>query len=186
MEVVPKNFQLVFPAELVKKRIEELGAAMTQYAEEVWRESHTDLLVIPILRGGVFFFVHLVQAIGHSVEIAPARAWGYEGNTMTADLRLSVADIPARGRAVVLVDDICDSGRTLQEIKSALLESGARTVRSAVLVKRVIAGPSVEPDWVGFSYQGDDWLVGWGMDDGERFRNLRSIYVIRQQSNGSI
>lgn len=180
MEHIPRSFQLVYPHSQVLERTYELGKAVSDYALAVWRDSHTDILAIPILRGGLFFFAHLVQALDYSIEIAAARAWGYEGNTLAAQLRLALSDIPARGRAVLVVDDICDTGRTLDNLKAALLSAGAREVRSAVLVKRLILGPSLEPDYVGFKYQGSEWLVGWGMDDGERYRNLKDIYAIKQ------
>ncbi len=178
MDNIPQHFQLVYHSEEVGRRILELGSAITEYAFRVWKDSHTDLLAIPVLRGGMFFFSHLVQAIEHSVEIAPVRAWGYDGNSIAKEMRVSMEDVPAGGRAVLIVDDICDSGRTLEAMKSAFLRAGAREVRSAVLIKRVIGGVASEPDWVGFSYQGSEWLVGWGMDDSERFRNMRDIYAV--------
>ena len=86
-----------------------------------------------------------------------------------------------QGRSVILMDDVCDSGKTLAALKSRLLEVGAVEVRSAVLIKRVLEQPTFEPDYVGFRYSGKEWFVGYGMDDRSRWRNLGSIFVVDQE-----
>jgi hypoxanthine phosphoribosyltransferase len=179
---LPANFRLQYTAVDIAGQIRRLGAEITLWAGEVRCASHTDILAIPILRGGIFFFADLVREIKYSVEMSPARAWAYQQapGVMRPEVTFALQDVPARGRAVLLVDDICDSGRTLHLLKEAMLSLGARTVRSAVLSKRVLAKETFEPDWVGFKYTGPEWFVGYGMEDNDRWRNLGSIYVIGQ------
>jgi len=178
---LPANFQLLYGEQQIAEAVRGLGRQTSAWAAEVWRQSHTHILAIPILRGAIFFFADLVRQIEHSVEIAPARAWAYEKNLNPQPvIKLNLEAIPARGRAVLLVDDICDSGRTLHALKNAVLEAGALVVKSVVLVKRMSAGETFEPDWAAFKYPGAEWLVGYGMDDGDRWRNLPAIYVIKQ------
>jgi hypoxanthine phosphoribosyltransferase len=182
-ENIPSNFQPLYTRAHINEAVVRLGKDITRWAHETWEESHTDILAIPILRGGLFFFADLVREVQHSVEIAPARTWAYEdtvNNVQRHSVKINIEGVPAKGRNILLVDDICDSGRTLKALKENLLEQGARTVKSAVLVSRVMDNAVFQSDWSGFSYQGPEWLVGYGMDDCDRWRNLGSIYIIKQ------
>lgn len=182
--MVPANFQTLYSAHEIARAVAAMGQEVSQWAEEVWRSSHTDILAIPVLRGGIFFFADLVRQVRSSVEVAPARTWAYEPSqnaVQRASVKVNIESVPARGRAVLLIDDICDSGRTLATLSSALREAGATEVRSAVLVWRKTAEQEFSPDWAAFSYPGTEWLVGYGMEDSNRWSNLPDIYVIRQQ-----
>lgn len=181
--IIPANFQVLYTPEEIAEKIRFLGAQIDQWAKEIWDSSHTDILAIPILRGGIFFFADLVRNIRHSVEIASARTWAYETDqraVQKAKVEVNITEVPAKGRAVLLVDDICDSGKTLHALTQALLGSGARVVKSAALVRREVKDQVFAPDWAGFEYQGSEWMVGYGMDDCDRWRNLPGIYIIRQ------
>jgi hypoxanthine phosphoribosyltransferase len=138
-----------------------------------------------VLRGGVFFFADLVRALPVSVDVAPIQAQAYEklqNGVQTPSIRVSYEGLELRGRSVLVVDDICDSGRTLEQLERLLLERGAREVRTAVLVRRLLATPTFVPCWVGLEYRGDDWLIGYGMDDRERWRNLPGVYRKQPQA----
>lgn len=181
--MIPANFKLLYSEQQIAESVARMGADISVWADEVWRRSHTDIITIPVLRGGIFFFADLVRKINHSVEIAPVRTWAYtntENGVQRPEVKVSLDDVPAQGRSVLLIDDICDSGRTLAVLKQALLDAGALEVRSAVLIKRVLDQKTFEPDWVGFSYTGHEWFVGYGMEDCERWRNLPSSYIIQQ------
>jgi len=180
--IIPKNFQICYPAEIIQKRVRELGQEISSWAQKIWDDSHTDVVAVPILRGGLFFFADLVRAVSSSIEIAPVKAWAYasgENAKQLDQVSVDVSVIPARGRRVLLVDDICDSGRTLDELHRQLLTAGALEVRSAVLIKRE-PKKVFEPNWSAFNYNGPEWFVGYGMDDSERWRNIPSVYIIKQ------
>jgi len=180
---IPKNFQLCYTPEDISKAVSKLGGEISKWSKEIWDDSHTDVVAVPILRGGIFFFADLVRAIEGSVEIAPVKAWGYVTGQIQQALdkvTVDVSSIPANGRRILLVDDICDSGRTLAELTSKLKEAGALEVRSAVLIKRELEEETFSPDWVGFPYPGPEWFVGYGMEDSERWRNLPAVYIIKQ------
>ena len=180
-EVMPNSFSTLYQPSDIAREVLRLGTAIDKWAGEVWLNSHTDVLAIPILRGGLFFLADLVRNISHSVEIAPTRAWGYEKNQPKSNsTHVNVNDVPAKGRSLLLVDDICDSGKTLLSLTQALMRNGAREVKAAVLIKRDIEGQAYNPEWVGFDYSGPEWIVGYGMDDCDRWRNLPGIYVIKQ------
>lgn len=180
---VPSYFHPVYTAEMIAEANRRLGKEISSWASNVWEKSHTDILTVPVLRGGIFFFSDLVREIGYSVELAPTTSRSYEdteNNVQRNEVTVDISVIPARGRAVLLIDDICDSGRTLAHMTQALKEVGAQEVRSAVLVKRVMEQETFSPDYIGFEYHGPEWLVGYGMDDCNRWRNLDSISIIKK------
>ena len=178
---IPANFRLQYSQEQILSRVKELGAEIDEWCKSVWRESRTDVVAIPVLRGGVYFFADLSRHIGSSIEIAPVKTSAYDAGTNAAK-EVTVdqfADpVQIKGRVVLVVDDVCDSGRTLEQLESSLLERGAREVRTVVLVRRLLPRPTFVPCWVGLEYSGPEWFVGYGMDDNERYRNLPDVYVI--------
>lgn len=180
--MVPGNFRPLYSPEDISKAVERVGGDISKWAEEVWEKSHTDILAIAILRGAIFFFSDLVRRIDRSVEIAPARTWAYENENFAQrqEVIVNIEGVPAKGRHVLIVDDICDTGRTLRAISDALLKAGACEVKTAVLIKRVLKTETFNPDWVCFEYEGPEWFVGYGMDDGDRWRNLPQVAIIQQ------
>ena len=68
----------------------------------------------------------------------------------------------------------------MRALSKLLVELGAREVKTAVLIRRVIENPIFMPDWIGFNHKGPEWFVGYGMDDSNRFSNLSDIYVIQK------
>jgi hypoxanthine phosphoribosyltransferase len=176
-------YQLVYPREKIAEQIKLVAQEISSWAEKVWQDSHTELLTIPILRGALFFYSDLVRAIPHSMELSAARSWGYQigkNQVEAEELRMSIEDIPAQGRHVLLVDDICDSGRTLERMKEALLHKGAIQVKTAVLIERQFEKKNFSSDWTAFKYSGAEWFIGYGMDDCEKWRNLPEVYIIKK------
>lgn len=183
--LVPERFTPLYSPAAIREAVAAVGRDITGWARELWAESGKDVVAVPVLRGGIIFFGDLVRAVHHSMEVAPGRAWGYEvgvNGIQSNRLRLDIDSIPAEGRSVLLVDDICDSGRTLAAMSERLLERGATEVRSAVLIRRLVSEPQYVPTWSAFDYGGDEWFVGYGMEDGERWRNLPGVYIIRPEN----
>ncbi|MCB0332119.1 MAG: hypothetical protein KDD55_01400 [Bdellovibrionales bacterium] len=183
MTTLPHSFKLEYSHTHIKEQVAHLGKEISVWANQVWEDSHTDLLTIPVLRGGIFFFADLVREITSSVEIAPAQTWAYEleqNAVMRSEIKVRIDDVPAKGRSILLIDDICDSGKTLAALSESMREAGAVEVKSAVLIRRSIEDQAFTPDWVGFEYVGPEWFVGYGMEDSGRWRNLPDIYIIQQ------
>ena len=178
---LPAHLTKIYTAEQIAAKVAELGASITNWAESLKPAHERGLLAIPILRGGMFFFTDLVRKVRPSVEIAPLRVWAYQNDkfaTQRDQLKLNVNDLDVQGRHVLLVDDICDSGRTLHTASEALRQRGATAVKSAVVIKRKLPQPTFEPDWVAFDFDGAEWFVGYGMEDRDLWSNLPDIYKI--------
>lgn len=184
--LVPTNFTLHYSPEQIAMRTRELGDSISPWAKEVSLSTGQDLLAVAVLRGGIFFYADLVRSIRTSVEVAPVRTVGYdpEKNVPTDTVSVIADSVDVRGRSVLLVDDICDSGRTFERLVPLLLTKGAKEVKTTSLVRKIFPHKTFTPDWVGFEFTGDDWLVGYGMDDAERWRNLGGVYGMRPPKTG--
>jgi hypoxanthine phosphoribosyltransferase len=181
-QTIPANFSLLYSAAEIAQRVNAMGEEISAWCSGVWHDSHTDVLVIPVLRGGIFFFSDLARQIKGSLEIVPVKTEGYRlavNGKLNDRVLIDLKGLAVKGRVVLIVDDVSDSGRTLEALERAISELGAREVRTAVLVRRLLDTPSFVPCWVGFQYSGPEWFVGYGMDDCERWRNLKDVYVIR-------
>jgi len=178
----PDNFKLLHSPEEISQAVHRLGVEVTGWAETVWQEQGRDIIAIPVLRGGIFFFADLVRQIGRSVEMAPVQTWAYEqGQNEMQKERVEIrGEVGAKDRSVLLIDDVCDSGRTLKALTERMYEIGAKEVKSAVLLKRSIEQKIFEPDYIGFEYPGTEWFVGYGMEDRERWRNLPAIFTLHE------
>ena len=178
--VIPENYKLAFPYDQIQKRLTELGREITDWAEKAQDRTGRPVLGVCILRGGAPFFCDLVRRIPLSIETNYCRTWSYSSGTniQQKGIRISVEEVVAEGRAILLVDDICDTGATLLKLNNVLLQLGAVEVRTAVLVHRIMGRSKYAPSWEAFSHRGDEWFVGYGMEDRNQFSNLPEVYTI--------
>ena len=93
----------------------------------------------------------------------------------------STLKLDPRGRNVLIVDEVLDSGRTLKAIRDNLLEMGALSVKTAVLVEKKLARPEglAHADWAGY-FMDDRYLIGCGMDSNEKYRHYPGIAVLSE------
>lgn len=157
-----------------------IAARIDQLASDIAATKLDDLMVVAVLKGSFIFAADLIRAIhrrGLKPEIDFIYLASYDGERISrGDVRV-VRDVGSdvRGRNVVIVDDIFDSGRTLAFAKGLLLEAGAKRVLTCVLVdKQVLREVPVTPDFVGFSCP-PVFVVGYGMDFHNRYRELPFI-----------
>ena len=178
---LPKEFEICFTREQIAARVSELAEEIIPWVQNAEKRTGQPALLVCVLRGAVFFFADLLREIPISVEPAFCRTWAYTTDSQLMDkIKISNEDLEVRGRAVLIVDDICDSGATLEALQAMYSNQGAVEVRSVVAVHRQIAQARHNPAWAAFLYTGSEWFVGYGMDSGEKFRNLADIYRIRK------
>lgn len=177
----PPTYKLQFDKESIALAVARMGEEITAWARDTEKVTGREVVAIPVLRGGIFFFADLARQIKNSLEIVPGRTSSYRVGENASELdkvKVSMEHESLEGRAVLLVDDICDSGRTLKVLSEYLTEKGVRDVRSAVLIRRVLDKPLYNPHWFGFEYHGNEWFVGYGMEDKNRWSNLPDIYTL--------
>jgi hypoxanthine phosphoribosyltransferase len=178
---LPNNYQLEFSPDMIQDSVDRIAKEITDWAIEVYDKTKGDLVVVPVMRGGMFFCADLVRKIPVSVEITPVTTSSYsstKNSTPFLEVRVDFKGADFLGRSVLVVDDICDSGRTLVVLGEKLKLAGAKEVQSAVLIHRAVDNHLYQPRWSGFQYSGNEWFVGYGLEDAARWRNLGGIYRI--------
>jgi len=166
---------LITEAQL-KRRVREL-------ARQIERDFiGRDLVVVSLLNGTVMFLADLIRHLSLPLRLdfigVSSYREGAESRELifTKELRLEV-----RGRDVLLVDDILDTGRTLRRVLGRLRGSRPRRIKICVLLeKKARRVDKVRADYVGFSIP-DLFVVGYGLDFAERYRNLPFVGVLRPQ-----
>lgn len=179
---LPAHLELLYPRGAIERRIIPLAQTMDTWAARALLESEQPLLVICVLRGGVFFFSDLLQQMTASVEPGFCRASSYavsENGAPQKSLSLDWLNLNPSGRHVVLVDNICDSGRTLAACTRQLEATSAKSVRSVVCVHRLRSDTSHSPTLAGFTFNGPEWLAGYGLRDRNSLMNAPEIYRVR-------
>lgn len=160
-----------------------IAARNIEVAEEIATAGYVDLLVVSILKGSFIFAADLIRAL-HTVGLAPEVEFlslsSYRSGTESVGEVTVLRDIDTdvKGRDVLLVDDILESGRTLAFARNLMLSRGAHRVGIAVLLEKPgkLAQP-LKADHLGFSCP-DQFVVGYGMDVGHAFRELPFVGVI--------
>lgn len=181
MSSLPPSYKLLFSAGQIQERVLQLAAEITEWAVSVKRETQKDIVAVPLMRGSLFFAADILREIKTSVEIMPLRVTHYraDSNSRASELLITPEeDFDVKGRTLLLIDDIFDSGITLAGVLLKLIEKGTSEIKSVVSVRRKIDGAKGKPDWSAFEYVGREWLVGYGMDDKNQNRNLRGIYLM--------
>jgi hypoxanthine phosphoribosyltransferase len=159
---------------------EAIALRVDQLAGDIAARRLDDLMVVAVLKGSFIFAADLIRALhrhGLKPEIDFVYLASYDGERVSRNevrvLRGVESDI--KGRNVVIVDDIFDSGRTLAFAKALLAKGGARQVLTCVLVdKQVPRASAITPDFIGFSCP-PVFVVGYGMDLHNRYRELPFI-----------
>lgn len=177
---VPPAFKELHSEESVQKLVRGLADEIEVYADEVLRNTNRPLLALCILRGGFLFFSDLMKACRVSIEPAFCRCQSYssEANSTQLDtIKTNFVGTDFHNRDVLLIDDICDTGKTMRHLAEEIkAHRGARTVKSCTFVFRLRTDTVFRPDWHALSYGGEEWLVGYGMEDRNCYMNYPALY----------
>ena len=157
-------------ASRIRKRVRTLAASIRR----TYRTR--PLTIVALLKGSVFFVVDILRHLPPDTEVEFWNVSSYEGTRSTGKIRgLQHCRGDFQGRDVLLIDDILDSGLTLDHTRRHAKKLGARSVSICVLLsKRRKRVRSVQARWVGFSIK-DEFVVGYGLDLDQRYRALPSI-----------
>ncbi|MDH5590434.1 MAG: hypoxanthine phosphoribosyltransferase [Gemmatimonadota bacterium] len=163
--------RIVFPEEDVQRRVRELGEEITRTYQASDR-----LLLLGLLKGSFIFMADLVRAVHLPLHVDFLVASSYGSGTVSSgDVRLLYdPEASLKGRAVVLVEDIVDTGTTLDRLLPRLEARGPTSLEICTLLHKRASSPTQVPRWVGFEAP-DEFLVGYGLDYAEDFRHLPYI-----------
>ena len=168
--------RVLFDEPAIHRRLNEMAAQISNDYRD------RELTVIAILNGSLMFMSDLLRRIPLPVKLDCISAVSYHGKTQTSGevtfKKIVFPDVV--GRHVLILDDILDSGHTLAAIRDKLTTAKARSIRACVLLsKKKQRARRVDVDYVGFEIE-DEYVVSYGLDFMERYRNLPYIGVLRK------
>jgi len=160
----------------------EIAARLDELAAQITSDySGKELTVLAILNGSLIFMADLLRRIPLPLQLDCLRVKSYYGGTASSGrVQFDRAALPlVQARHVLLLDDILDSGNTLAAIVETIrLEGGPLSLKSCVLLRKSKKRSlSIDADYVGFEIE-DEFVVGYGLDYQERYRNLPLIGVL--------
>ncbi|HVS21472.1 MAG TPA: hypoxanthine phosphoribosyltransferase [Pyrinomonadaceae bacterium] len=174
-EFTNPSLEPLITAEAIQARIKELGAEIARdYAGK-------NPLLIGVLKGAFIFLGDLMRAIEIplGIEFIAISSYGAEMRTSGEVRILKDLDVPIEGRHILVVEDIVDTGLTLSYLLANLKSRGAASVKLAALLDKYERREKEVPiDYLGFKIP-DKFVVGYGLDFAERYRNLPFIAVLK-------
>ena len=170
--------EVLFDKQQIADRVAAVGRQISKdYAGK-------DLLVIGVLKGAWVYLADLVRHIDNNVEVDFMSVSNYNGGTVSSGSLTVVKDlsVDCKGRHVLIVEDIVDTGITLSRLKDMLLSRGAASVEiSTLLSKPARRKIDVDVKYIGFEIP-DKFVVGYGLDFDERYRGLDDVCVLDEKA----
>jgi hypoxanthine phosphoribosyltransferase len=181
-EFTNPNLEVLIPTEKLVERIRELGAEIARdYANQ-------NPLLIGVLKGACLFLSDLMRAadIPLNVEFIAISSYGAAMRTSGEVRILKDLDVAIEGRHILVVEDIVDTGLTLSYLLANLKSRGAESVKLAALLDKYERREKEVPiDYLGFQIP-DKFVVGYGLDFAERYRNLPFIAVLKNPQEAQL
>lgn len=165
-----ENFDILINESNLDKRIEEL-------AKEIMRDyKDEDLVFVGVLKGAAVFMIELAKKIKNSVEFEFIQVESYQGTESTGKIKLKQDLIDKiEGRNIIIIEDIVDTGRTLEYLREYIKKHNPKSVKVCTLLsklsRRIV---ELNIDYIGFSIP-DEFVIGFGMDYDQKYRNLPYI-----------
>ncbi len=164
------KFKQLYTAEMIQKRIAELGKQITSDLKG------EPVLFVSVLKGAFMFTADLVRSVSLPVTIDFIGVSSYQGTSSTGNVRIThdlSTDI--RGKNIVVIEDIIDTGRTLDYLLRLLDQRGPKSIRLCTLLNKPEAREvEVKVDYFGFEIS-NQFVIGYGLDLDQRFRELPYI-----------
>jgi len=170
---MPARVEILIPAEKIQERIAELGAQInTDYAGR-------SVVLVCVLKGSFMFLADLARHLTIPTRIDFIGTKSYEGTTTSGQVQLTKdLDRSIEGEDVLLVEDIIDTGLTLNYLKQLLNQRDPRSLKvAAFLDKPSRRRINVQGDYIGFTIE-DKFVIGYGLDFEQRYRNLKDVCIL--------
>jgi hypoxanthine phosphoribosyltransferase len=172
-----KREKILYSRKDIDIRVKELGAIISENYKE------KDLLVVSLLRGSFIFAADLIREISIPVEVDFMTTASYGHSEISSGNVEIITDIRTtiKGRDILIVDDIMDSGFTIEKVKDRIEEEEPNSVKVCVMLdKPTRRKVNLEPNFVGFSIP-DVFIVGYGLNYGDHYRNIPYIFTYDDQ-----
>ncbi len=165
--------KILYHESTILSRLDELASEIT----EDYRGR--DITVIAVLNGSLVFMADLLRRIPIHLQLDCLSVSSYHGTKSVGRVSFRHGQFrDVRNRHVLILDDILDTGGTLKAIREHIAaESGALSIKICVLLRKKLDRPTMEADYVGFDIP-NEFVVGYGLDYNERYRNLPFIGVL--------
>ena len=157
---------------------QSIAARIDAMARDMANDLPKDFLLAPVLTGAFIFAADLIRALhkyGSDPMVDFVQLSSYGGARASSGVVTLLKDfsVDIKGKHVLLVDDVLDTGRSLHFGKGMIADRGAADVKTCVLVKKLTGrAEDLNPDYIGFEAGADDFLIGYGMDDNGHGRGL--------------
>jgi hypoxanthine phosphoribosyltransferase len=173
-ELLHQNLEVLYTRRQIAERVAEMGAQITLDL------NGEKLVMVGVLKGAAFFLADLARAVelDATFDFVAVSSYGSVQRTSGAVKLIKDLDEPIEGKNVLVVEDILDTGLTLSYLRNFFLRQNPKSLRIAALLDK----PSrrlekIAADYVGFSIP-NLFVIGYGMDYGERYRNLPDICLM--------
>ena len=166
------NMELIYSKEFINEKIGELADKINK--EYVGKNP----IFIGVLNGVVFFYSDLLKKITLKCRCDFIRVSSYHGNQQTDDLKIfGEFKYDLKGEDIIIVDDICDTGKSLNELLNVIKNKGPKSVKIVCLVGRQVAYEDVNQVMI-YALEKNEkiYYVGYGFDDNEYYRQLEDVY----------
>ena len=171
--------EILIPAERIQQRVAELARQITADYD------HQPVTLIGVLTGSLMFMADLVRQLDLASRIGFIQASSYRGATTTpGELAIYPGLVPdVRGRHVLLLDDILDTGHTLVRVVGQVQDLQPHSLRVAVLLRKLGRQQvPLEPDYCGFAIP-DRFVIGYGLDYNDEYRHLPYVAVLDEPTH---
>ncbi len=160
---------------------ERIADEVSRLAQEINRDyAGSEILVVGILKGSFLFIADLVRQITVPMTIDFMRMASYGTETQSSgivELRKDI-ELPVQGKHLLIIEDIVDSGLTLDTLYAKLMLKNPRSLKICTLIEKSCAREgTIKPDYVGISMD-SGFIVGYGLDFNEQYRQLQDIFIL--------
>ena len=165
-----KNLTEIISSSSINRRVIEI-------AQDINNKYCSKLpLIVGVLNGSFIFLADLVRCLNIDVEISFIKARSYNGKQKSNIIKFDFFDFDnIKGKDIIIIEDIVDTGDTVSKIRNKMINKANSVAIAAFLLKPNKAKLNFEIDWVGFEIP-DEFVVGYGLDYNQKFRNLKGIY----------
>jgi len=171
--------RILISRETIAGRVRDLATEIAR----TYGDDAAGLVLVPILSGSLIFVADLMRCLPFVMRIAVLTVSSYRGRSTrpAAAAILNSLNLDIRGRHVLVVDDILDTGNTLRLVMGCLAEHQPASLRMCVLLRKESkAPPDLKPDFLGFDIE-DVFVVGYGLDFNDQYRNWPDIAVLKPE-----